>query len=356
MILEELNKISNLITNIIKNDDFPEKIEPVQLRDAVLSYPMRAGKRLRPALLMWCCGLLNGNIKEAEYAAAAVEVYHNWTLVHDDIIDEDALRRGLPATHTELEIFARDEYSIDDAKTKKFGSDFAILAGDLQHAWAMNLLLKSIRKGVSPSIVIALSKDLCENLSRELISGEALDVEFSYCNLESVKPEEVERMMYLKTGALLNYSVVTGGKIALQVEDESDVRLQKLSDYASAVGIAFQLRDDWLGIFGETDSFGKPLGSDICSAKPTILILDALKNLNLNDKNKLLGFIGSPKISNDELEEIRSLIRKSGAEKNIIKKTDELKKYAQESLTDFSDNKYKQLLLELNDYLIGRKR
>ena len=354
MLLEELNKISALITDIIKNDDFPEKIEPAHLKDAVLSYPLRAGKRLRPALLMWSCGLLGGDLFQAEYAAAAVEVYHNWTLVHDDIIDEDELRRGMPATHTELESFACNKYSLDRVRNKKFGTDFAILAGDLQHAWAMNLLLKTVKRGVPPGVVTALNGNMCEILSRDLISGEALDVEFSYRNFQGVKPEEVERMMYLKTGALLSYSVVTGAKIALHMEDDTDIRLQKLADFASAMGIAFQLRDDWLGIFGETESFGKPLGSDICSAKPTILMLNTIKNLDVSDRGKLLSFIGAPKISYNQLEEIRSLIRKSGAEENILKRTNVLKDYAKKSLTDFPDNKYKKLLLELNDYLIDR--
>jgi geranylgeranyl diphosphate synthase, type I len=356
MILEELNKVSDLISELIKNDDFPEKIEPVQLRDAVTLYPMRPGKRLRPALVMWCCGLFNGDVKQAEYAAAAVEVYHNWTLVHDDIIDEDELRRGLPATHTVLEMYARDNFHVDKKKAKKFGSDLAILAGDLQHAWAMNFLLKLIQKGVSPSLVTALCRNLCEMLSRELVSGEALDVDFSYRNFEKITPEEVERIIYLKTGALLNYSATTGAKIALKIDNLQDKRLQKITDFATAVGTAFQLRDDWLGIFGETESFGKPLGSDICSAKPTILILNTLRNLNKSDSNILLSYVGSAEISSGELMKIRSLIIKSGAEKDVLERSNNLRIYAKNSLSGFPDNKYKKLLLELNDYLINRNR
>ena len=356
MILQELSKISDLISKLIKNDDFPEKIEPVPLKNAVLSYPMRAGKRLRPALLMWSCGLLGGDIIQAEYAAAAVEIYHNWTLVHDDIIDEDELRRGKPATHTELEKYALDNYHINMDRARKFGTDFAILAGDLQHAWAVNLLLKSTHKGVPADIVTSLCRDLCELLSRDLISGEALDVEFSYRNIENVTPEEVEKMMYLKTGALLNYSVTAGAKIALKTDSNMDRRLQKLIDFATSVGIAFQLRDDWLGIFGKTESFGKPLGTDICSGKPTMLILNTLRNLKQNDRTELLNFIGASTISSDELLKIRSLVRKSGAEKDILEKSEKLKDCAEKSLAGFPDNKYKNLLLELNNYLVDRNR
>ena len=356
MLAKELNKISILISELIEKDDFQEKIEPAHLKDAVVSYPMRTGKRLRPALLMWGCGLFEGDIKQSEYAAAAVEVYHNWTLVHDDIIDADELRRGMPATHTELEMYARDNYKIGINKLKKFGSDFAILAGDLQHAWAINLLLKSTKRGVSSNIVTALCKDLCGTLARELVSGEALDVDFSYRNLEDVTPEEVERMIYLKTGSLFNYSLIAGAKIALKIDNNQDKRLQKLTEFATSAGIAFQLRDDWLGIFGNTKSLGKPLGSDICSAKPTMLILDALKNSTQNDRKKLRSFIGVPDISSEDLETIRSLVKKSGAEKNILEKCLDLRNYAKKSLAEFPDNKYKKLLLKLNDYLVDRNK
>ncbi len=354
MILEELNNISNLITEIIRSDDFPEKIEPLQLREAVLSYPLRAGKRLRPALVVWSCGLLDGDIKQAEYAAAAVEVYHNWTLVHDDIIDQDDVRRGKPATHTELKNFAKKNYSSQNAE--KFGTDFGILAGDLQHAWAMNLLLKSIHKGVPSGIVANLARDLCEKLSRELISGEALDVEFSYKDIKDVSPEEVEKMMYLKTGALLNFSVTTGAKIALNTDNSKDKRIQKLVEFATAVGIAFQLRDDWLGIFGDAEAFGKPLGTDICSAKPTLLLQTSLKYLKGDDKAKLLNFLGASRISKKELEIIRSLMRKSGAEKEILDKTHYLQHQAEKSLSVFPDNEYRKLLLDLNNYLLTRNK
>lgn len=356
LLFEELSKISDVVGQLLRGDDYPNKIEPIQLKQAVLSYPLRGGKRIRPAILMWCCGLLEGNPDQAKYAAAAAEVYHNWTLVHDDIIDQDEMRRGKPATHTELSKFALDLFKTNDLKSKKFGMDFGILAGDLQHAWAINLLMKSIDLGVSYEVVHHLCRDLCEILSRELISGEALDVEFSYKPIEKVKPNEVERMMYLKTSALLNFCSCSGAKIALKAVDNSDKRIKKLSDFTSAMGIAFQLRDDWLGIFGDAESFGKPIGSDICSAKPTILILDTINRLNEKDKSVLLSYIGIDSISEKDIEIIQNLIRKSGAEENILNQTEQLKFLALNSISGFPENKYKKLLLELNDYLVNRDK
>ena len=156
---EELIKVKGRIDSILENDDFPGTIRPEYLRDAVRAYPCRGGKRLRPALTMWCCGLLGGNTVLAEYAATAVEVYHNWTLVHDDIIDNDDYRRGEPTTHTVLTEYAQKNLIFGQSQNtpRKYGRDFAILAGDIQQGWAMNLLLKSVEKGVDADVVLSLS-------------------------------------------------------------------------------------------------------------------------------------------------------------------------------------------------------
>ena len=354
--IDELKKVSSKIDAIIQSDDYPSKILPEHLKQAVLQYPSNAGKRLRPALTLWSCGLLGGDLEKAYYAATAAEIYHNWTLVHDDIIDEDDLRRGNPATHITLKEYAEKKYSLDNMSAKKFGIDFAILAGDLQQSWAMSLLMKSSEKGLPPNVILSICKDMTDVLSRELISGEAIDVEMSYRNFDKVTSEEVEEMIYFKTGALLNFSVITGAKIALETDEKKDKRILKLADYASSVGIAFQLKDDWLGIFSNTEELGKPAGSDITSSKPTSLMLTALKNSNNENRQKLKSYLGQTDISGSVLETIRSLIRESGAEKIILNKINNLHTYSNKCLSNFPENKYKKILLELNHYLNNRTK
>ena len=356
LLTNELNEISKKIDSIIKNDDYPSKILPDFLQKAVLQYPSNAGKRLRPALVIWSCGLLGGDTEKAFYAAAASEIYHNWTLVHDDIIDEDELRRGKPATHTVLKQFSSSRYKINDQKALKFGTDFAILAGDLQQSWALSLILKSIEKKLPANVVLSICRDMTDIVSRDLISGEALDVELSYKNIESVTSEEVEEMIYLKTGALLSFCVVAGAKIALESDNNSDKRISKLADYASAIGIAFQLKDDWLGIFSDTEELGKPVGSDIMASKPTSLMLTALKNLDTKKKNELKSYLGKKSINSEDIAVVRKLIKDSGAEAETVKKINELHSYAAKCLREFPDNKYRQILFELNEYLINRTK
>ena len=350
----ELKSISKKIDFIIQNDDYPSKILPEHLKGAVLQYPSNAGKRLRPALVLWSCGLLGGDIEKAYYAAAATEIYHNWTLVHDDIIDDDDLRRGKPATHTTLSKYAKNKYSLNEKAARKFGTDFAILAGDLQQSWAISLLMKSVEKGVPANVTLSLCKDMTDTVSRELISGEAIDVEMSYRSIEDVTSEEVEEMIYFKTGALLSFSVMTGAKIALETDSKKDPKILKLADYASAIGIAFQLKDDWLGIFSDTEELGKTVGCDITSSKPTSLMLTALNNLKQDKKEKLRSYLGKSDITSDDLDTIRLLIKESGAENITLKKINDLHEYAEKCLAEFSDNKYKKILLELNHYLINR--
>ena len=143
MLKEELKSNALRVSEIIRDDEFPLAVTPFFLRGAVMDYPLRGGKHLRSALLNWSCGLLGGNIETAKFAAAAVEIYHNWTLVHDDIIDNDIMRRNKPSTHVDLANFAEKCYQTDKDKSNKFGRDFAILTGDVQQGWAANMLMKS---------------------------------------------------------------------------------------------------------------------------------------------------------------------------------------------------------------------
>ena len=351
-LFEALGEVSGRIGRLLAEDDFPLGIEPEALRAAVRSYPLRGGKRLRPALLLWSCGALGGDPEKALHAAAAVEVYHNWTLVHDDIIDEDLTRRGQPSTHAELTAHAAAALGQGGRAAAKYGVDFAILAGDLQQAWANRLLLKAAQDGVDAALVLALAAELQDKVGRELISGEALDVEFPYRGLRAVGSDELRRMLYLKTGALLSFCAEAGGKLAVG-KPEGDARTVALAEFAAAAGVAFQLRDDWLGVYG-TAKLGKPICSDIRSAKPTLLLLKALERLGFEGRGRLTSYLGAASFTEGQIAEIRSLITASGAEAEILAETEGLAAQARTALGRLPDNGHSRLLLELNDYLVSR--
>lgn len=353
---DELVKVKEIIDHVLKNDDYPNIISPRHLRDAVRAYPCRGGKRVRPALTMWCCGLVGGDVRLSEYAAAAIEVYHNWTLVHDDIIDNDDFRRGAPTTHNVISSYAEKHLDFGHSKNtpRKYGRDMAILAGDLQQGWANNLLLKSVNHGVDIDIVLALSIRLQELVNRELISGEALDVEFSYKDIDSIDEVGVETMLYLKTGVLLQFCAEVGASIGLGIADINNKDVQDLGHFAATAGVAFQFRDDWLGVFGNASTFGKQVCADVSEGKPTVLFISALKGLPESEKELLLSFIGKSTYSDSDIETIRTLIRKSGAEDIVEKKCDQLIGKARAILERFPDNKYRSLLFDWLDFLVVR--
>jgi geranylgeranyl diphosphate synthase type I len=354
--LDALKAIAAVIDKEILQDDFPAAIQPEFLRDAVKDYPCRGGKRLRPALLIWCCQLLGGDVSKAVPAAAAVEICHNWTLVHDDIIDNDAMRRGKPTAHTALAQYAVNKFAATADDSTKFGRDFAILAGDLQQGWAIHTLLKSATRGVSAEVTLALCSRMQKLANRELISGEAIDVELPYHSLHQITTGEVKNMLEKKTGALLRFCAEAGAAIALNCPDLSHPKIRELGDFAAAAGIAFQLRDDWLCIFGDAVEFGKPIGNDLSEAKPTILLLKALELLPVRDRAALLGFVGKSNFSATEIAQIRTLMRDSGAEKFVVDLADHLISDANTILARYPDGAAKQYLLELTSYMVNRTK
>jgi len=354
MLLKELKKNLHIIEKVIKEDDFPASLEPRFLREAVTDYPLRGGKRLRSALLCWTCGLLGGDIEKALYAAASVEIYHNWTLVHDDIIDDDDFRRGEYSTHIKL-AKAASVYTDNLQAQSRFGRDFAILAGDIQHSWALNMLLRSIELGVSWQTLQVLLAELQTTVNRQLVSGEALDVEFSYRDWEDITVDEIEKMLTLKTGALLAYCASAGALIAIESDDLNDPRVKKVSDFALKAGTAFQIRDDWLGIFADAETLGKPIASDIIEGKPSILFKEAISALPDKKAAVLRSFLNKPEISQKELDSIKALIRESGADCKVSQKAEKMISEAKSLLDDFPDSKYKTLLFRLADYMLSRE-
>lgn len=354
LLKKELDSISKLITQTIAEDTFPSGVSPECLASAVRAYPLHGGKRLRPALLMWSCGALGGFPDAAVYAATAVEIYHSWTLVHDDIIDEDNMRRGLNTSHIELAVHARKAYRKDKNVCTKFGRDFAILAGDIQQAWAVNMLLRSMEKGCAPELILKLVGILQTTVNRRLISGEAVDVEFPMRPPESIRQEEVMKMISGKTSCLLQFAAQCGGAIALNSADFSAEPLAALGCYAENLGIAFQLRDDYLGLFGDVKKFGKPLGSDFQEGKPTLLYLEAMHRLSEAGKKRLGELTGLEEYPQEIIDELRTMMRDCGAEDTLLRQTASFTEKAAGALSLLPENKYTELLAELLNYLLER--
>ncbi|MBO5694459.1 MAG: polyprenyl synthetase family protein [Lentisphaeria bacterium] len=351
----ELQYVAGMLNEAIRKDTFPETIYPEELRLAVRTYPEQGGKRIRPALLLWACGLFGGDILKALPAAQAVEIFHNWTLVHDDIIDSDALRRGKPTTHVEIARYASSKLNTAADKAEKFGTDLAILAGDAQQAWAVNSMLKLAENGIDPALVIALTRRMQEVLNRQLISGEALDVELALQDPASVQAKDVYRMISGKTSVLLAFCLQCGAAIARNKSDFDSEEQKLLAEFAENLGLAYQLEDDLLGVYGEIEEFGKPLCSDFQERKPTLLYLEAKKRLSGDDAVRLDALTGLPFYSMEIVQLLRRLLTDCGAEQAIRELSSSATAKALDALQKLPDNEYRERLAALAGYLLRRK-
>ena len=266
LLQDALREVASGILEILSDDPFPASVYPECLCSAVRSYPIRGGKRIRPALVLWSCGALGGDLRLAVNAAAAVEVYHSWTLVHDDIIDEDDVRRGQPSTHAELKTHAAAAYKKTPELCAKFGRDFAILAGDLAQSRAFHMLRRS-RENISEAAMRRISAMMLKLGAVGVSSGEALDVLAGYCH--EADQETLDHIVARKTSDLIEFAAAAGA-----VAGGADtVMTENFAVFARNMGMAFQLRDDVLGVYGEVSRFGKPIGSDEKNQKTTYVTL-----------------------------------------------------------------------------------
>ena len=290
----EIERCRQLVDPLLLDPSRQAAVAPEHLRRAVVAYLERPAKRLRPALLMLCCRALGGDERQALPAAAAVELFHTWTLVHDDVIDNDAVRRGQPTVHTAAAAWARRDFGAAPAAAAAYGRDVAILAGDVQQAWSNAMLLSCARHGVPATLVLALCERLQTVLNHRLLEGEMLDVQFSLQPLETITEEAVLRMLHLKTGVLLEFAATTGGAIARGRLPDEDAAVAALGRFAGLCGLAFQLQDDILGIVGDEKALGKPIGSDLREGKVTVIVLHALRHASSAQRAVLGAALGRP--------------------------------------------------------------
>jgi geranylgeranyl diphosphate synthase type II len=226
--------------------------DPQGLYEPVEYIMASSGKRLRPVLVLMGSALFQGDQSRSLPVAMAVEIFHNFSLVHDDIMDKAPLRRGKPAVHT------------------KYGLNTGILSGDVMLIYAY----KFLAQGAESPEAVAHLLDVFNEVAIEVCEGQQFDVDFE--SRDDVTISEYINMIELKTAALIGGSLQMGGIAA----DADAIALTELRSFGRNIGIAFQLQDDILDTFGDPDKFGKRVGGDIIQNKKTFLILKALELAN----------------------------------------------------------------------------
>lgn len=249
---------------------------PAQLYDPINYMMQLGGKRVRPVLTLMGCKLFGGDTGKALPVAVAVEVFHNFTLVHDDIMDKAPIRRGQPTVHI------------------KWNPDTAILSGDLMMIKSMEMFQHLDGETLKRCLPLFLTT------AAEVCEGQQIDMNFETAAKVSV--EEYLHMIELKTAVLLACSLKLGAYVAGSSEDDA----QHLYNFGKHIGIAFQLQDDILDAFGETAEVGKQKGGDIIANKKTYLLIKALEQAQGEQKTMLQYWLNQN--SFNEIEKVAAVL------------------------------------------------
>ncbi|MCK6613177.1 MAG: polyprenyl synthetase family protein [Ignavibacteriaceae bacterium] len=314
------NKVEKEIKKVFR------KRQPASLylpADYILSSP---GKRLRPVLVLASADAAGGDTGKCLNAALSVEMLHNFTLVHDDIMDNADTRRGLPTLHIKYDIST------------------AILAGDSLLAIAYEYLLKDagVKGGKAVSSFTTGLIEVCE--------GQSLDKEFEI--RQTVKVSEYITMITKKTAAMIQMCCELGAILS----GAGNSYIQKMSEFGKNLGIAFQIQDDLLDLTGDSGSTGKKCGGDLIEGKKTFLFLTALKNAEGADKKDLERFIKNKGIKESEIDHFRDIFERTGA---IAKSKKEIIRYsnkALETLSVIKNSEKRKFFYDLTFSLIRREK
>lgn len=299
---------------------------PPQLYSAAAHLISSGGKRLRPYMVLKSCQVVGGRYKDAIAAASAIEMIHNFTLVHDDIMDNDDMRHGVPTVH------------------KKYGLPIAILAGDVLFSKAYEIISSNNSTKISASLVSRLARACVE-----VCEGQVLDIMMAQKKSTPTQQQYIE-MITKKTAALFDVSC-TMGAICGKKSTQKDVA--NMSNFGKNLGIAFQITDDLIGVMGDPKVTKKPVGNDLREGKKSLPILLVLKKAKGKDKELVTRVFGNKKATKRELNDAVKVIRSLGIEEMVRGQALEYAKRSERSLGSYS-GKAKEELLGLLDFVVKR--
>ena len=322
--MESLSRYQILFDNYLENNK--QKSKPLGLYAPIQYILSLGGKRLRPLLALMATEAFGNKPEDALPAALSVEVFHNFTLIHDDIMDQAPLRRGAPTVHN------------------KWDENTGILSGDAMLIQAYQCL-EPYQNELFVKLINHTSKT-----ALEVCEGQQYDMDFE--TQKDVTISAYLKMIRLKTAVLVGHSL----KIGAWIGNASDQEAQLLYDFGVLLGMAFQIQDDYLDAFGDPKDFGKQVGGDILENKKTILYHEVMKSGNTKEKEALIQWHDSIEKNKEKVIAVKGIFKSSGAsiasQKLVTSYTkDAFKKL--ESLTISVQGK--KLLIEFGQNLMNRK-
>lgn len=304
-------------------------IMPDNLQEASIYLTKAGGKMLRPCLTLISAEAVGSQKKKALMAAAAIELIHTFSLIHDDIMDNDDMRRGKPSVH------------------KVWDEAIAILSGDTLFSKAFDFILESRENGVEDSQInntVGTVSDAC----LKICEGQAMDINFE--GRYDVTEKEYLEMIFKKTGALIAAATKTGAIMGGASKDIIDV----MYDYGRLIGLAFQIQDDYLDLISDEESLGKPIGSDIVKGKMTLIVVNALEKASEEDKKTLLKILKGNDTSKEDVDVAIDIFNKYGSIDYARDIAQDNVEEAKQLLEILPDTESKITLAKIADFVLER--
>ncbi|MGI4749682.1 MAG: polyprenyl synthetase family protein [Janthinobacterium lividum] len=320
-----IQQLQSIIVETIDGKKYPA--EPAELYQPMQYMMNLGGKRLRPALLLMGCDAFGGDIHQAINPAIAIEVFHNFTLMHDDIMDKAPLRRGKTTVH------------------EKWNSSVGILSGDAMLVEGYKLMMQVSEKVLRPVL------EIFNDTAIAVCEGQQLDMNFE--TQATVNISSYINMIRLKTAVVLGGALKIGALIAGANQQDADL----IYTFGEDLGIAFQLQDDILDVYGDPEKFGKQVGGDIISNKKTYLLIKALETANAEQSAELNYWL---QLANFDTVKKVSAVRTLFDKMEIREKAEqEMNHYTQNALQSLKDLPIKEVqksqLFEFADMLLIRE-
>lgn len=300
--------------------------KPERLYDPIRYVLSIGGKRIRPVMCLMSCEMFDGNINDALQPALAMEVFHNFTLLHDDIMDKAEKRRNMDCVHI------------------KWNNNVAILSGDVMQILAYDLL-KDLPDSLLKECLALFSKT-----AMEVCEGQQFDMDYE--TQENITEADYMEMIRLKTGVLLAASLKMGAIVGGAPKKDADL----LYDFGIHIGLAFQLQDDILDVYGDTVTFGKNIGGDIQTNKKTFLLINALHEATGETRKELEKWLSKENfIHEDKIKAVTEIYNKTNVRSICQKEMERQLKFAFDSLDAINVPKEnKKPLTDLANKLMNR--
>jgi geranylgeranyl diphosphate synthase type II len=299
--MKKLEDLQIIISEAVDKLNFPEY--PAALYEPISYILSLGGKRMRPALLLMACDLFDGDVEAAIPPALAIEVFHNFTLMHDDIMDNAPLRRGSVTVH------------------ERWNQNVGILSGDVMLVQGYKLMMQVEDRLLRPIL------DIFNTTAIGVCEGQQLDMEFEQRN--EVHIDEYINMIRLKTAVVLGGALKIGALIGGADKKDADL----LSSFGEHLGIAFQLQDDILDVYGDPEKFGKQVGGDIIANKKTYLLIKAFELADAGQTKNLNDWITKKQF--DSVEKVNAV--------TAIYNALDIRQYAETAMQSYADKAFEAL-------------